>query len=575
MSDETDPTAGAESVGTLPDLPAAEEPVLSAAQIADRKPQPGTMRPQRGDELELRIESLAFGGEGVARLGDGGYVVFVAGAIPGDLVRAVVHKRKRSYAHARTIEVLEPSPERIDPVAHHPGVPWQVLPYERQLEIKREQVGDALRRIGRLDGFELEPIIPAVEQWRYRNKLEYSFGEAVGDGDGQPGELVCGFHASAGGNRVEQMEDCLLASERGNLAREVVLRWCRAEGLEPWDRGRPRGASSAAGTASGEASAADDGELPQEELSQDEPGRDGGPQGAQSAQRGRGRSRGRGRDRRGGGRERDERVGPGPDGRARLRNVVVREGRASGQLQVRLVTTDGELEVGELAAMLSEWLGASLSGVLWTRSKSVAETTAGGETELVWGEAKLPERLGELDLQISAEAFFQTNTEMASKLYDVVVEFAALEGWERVYDLYSGIGTIALTLAPRAGELWGIELIEPAVADAIAGARANGITKANFFAGDVRLALGELLERAGRPDVLVVDPPRAGLSKKVVHRIVDASPKRIVYVSCNPTTLAPNAAELVEAGWTLKKVRPVDMFPQTHHIECVALFERS
>jgi len=559
MSEETDQTAGPAAAGTLPP---DEEPVLSAGQIADRKPEPGTVRPQRGDELELRIESLAFGGEGVARLGDGGYVVFVAGAVPGDLVRAVVHKRKRSYAHARTIEVLEPSPERIEPAAHHPGVPWQVLPYERQLEIKREQVGEALRRIGRLDGFELEPIIPAVEQWRYRNKLEYSFGEALGDGDGEPGELVCGFHASAGGNRVEQMEDCMLASERGNLAREVVLRWCRAEGLEPWDRGRP-GAMASAGAESSAAlpddgQAADDGDASGPSR-QDAPAQ--GPRGA------------RNRTRRGS-RERDERVAPGPDGRARLRNVVVREGRASGQLQIRLVTTDGELEVGELAAMLSEWLGSSLSGVLWTRSKSVAETTAGGETELVWGEAKLPERLGELDLQISAEAFFQTNTEMAAKLYDVVVEFAALEGWERVYDLYSGIGTIALTLAPRAGELWGIELIEPAVADAIAGARANGITKANFFAGDVRLALRELLERAGRPDVLVVDPPRAGLSKKVVHRIIEASPKRIVYVSCNPTTLAPNAAELVEAGWTLKKVRPVDMFPQTHHIECVALFER-
>jgi 23S rRNA (uracil1939-C5)-methyltransferase len=558
MSEEPDTRAGEEPVATLP---ADDATVLSPAQIAERKPEPGTVRPQRGDELELRIESLAFGGEGVARLGDGGYVVFVAGAVPGDLVRAVVHKRKRSYAHARTIEVLEPSPERIEPLAHHPGVPWQVLPYERQLEIKREQVGEALRRIGRLDGFELEPIIPAVEQWRYRNKLEYSFGEALGDGDGQAGELVCGFHASAGGNRVEQMGDCLLASERGNLAREVVLRWCRAEGLEAWDRGRPLAAA-----AEEEASS----EVPEAPVDQAQ-----APSQAAAAAGGARRSRGpRNRPRRGG-RERDERVGPGPDGRARLRNVVVREGRASGQLQIRLVTTDGELEVGELAQMLSEWLGSSLSGVLWTRSKSVAETTAGGETELVWGEAKLPERLGELDLQISAEAFFQTNTEMAAKLYDVVVEFAALEGWERVYDLYSGIGTIALTLAPRAGELWGIELIEPAVADAIAGARANGITKANFFAGDVRLALRELLERAGRPDVLVVDPPRAGLSKKVVHRIIEASPKRIVYVSCNPTTLAPNAAELVEAGWTLKKVRPVDMFPQTHHIECVALFERS
>ncbi|MGP0100748.1 MAG: 23S rRNA (uracil(1939)-C(5))-methyltransferase RlmD [Solirubrobacteraceae bacterium] len=493
----------------------------------------GSPRPQRGDELELRIDSLAFGGEGVARLGDGGYVVFVAGAIPGDRVRAIVHKRKRSYAHARTLEVLEPSPERIAPTAEHPGVPWQVIPYERQLEIKRGQVDDALRRIGRLDGFELQEIVPALAPWRYRNKLEYSFGEV---GDPASPELVCGFHAPAGGNRVAPIDDCLLASERGNLARAAALRWCRAEGLTAWERSRG---------ARGEAQADHEG-----------------------AARRDGRAR---RGARGG---HDQRTRPAPDGRARLRNLVVREGRATGKLQVRIVTTEGELEAGSLAAALSEALGESLSGVLWTRSRSVAETTAGGETELVWGEAELPERLGELDLRISAEAFFQTNTEMAELLYGIVTEYAALEGWERVYDLYSGIGTIALTLAPRAGEVWGIELIEQAVADAIAGARRNEVTNVHFFAGDSRTALPELLERAGRPDVIVVDPPRAGLSKKVVHRIIDASPKRIVYVSCNPTTLAPNAAELVEAGWVLRKVRPVDMFPQTHHIECVALLER-
>ena len=494
-------------------------PTLSnAAPIDDARP-----RPQRGDELELQIESLAFGGEGVARLGDGGYVVFVAGAIPGDRVRAVVHKRKRSYAHARTLEVLEPSRERIAPVADHPGVAWQVLPYERQLEIKRGQVDEALRRIGRLEGFELEEIVPAIEPWRYRNKLEYSFGVAVGDGGRE--ELVCGFHAPAGGRSVAPLDDCLLASERGNLARELSLRWCRAQGLGAWERSGARN--------------------------------------------------GRPSDRAGALQARRERTGPAPDGRARLRNLVVREGRRSGRLQVRIVTTDGELDAGSLAASLSQALGESLCGVLWTRSRSVAETTAGGDTELVWGEGELPERLCELDLRISAEAFFQTNTEMAEMLYGVVGEYAALGGWERVYDLYSGIGAIALTLAPRAGELWGIELVAEAVADAIAGARRNGITNARFFAGDVRLALGELVERAGRPDVLVVDPPRAGLSKKVVHRIIDASPKRIVYVSCNPTTLAPNAAELVEAGWTLRSVRPVDMFPQTHHIECVALLERA
>jgi 23S rRNA (uracil1939-C5)-methyltransferase len=457
-------------------------------------------RPERGDELELTIDRLANGGEGVARLGDGGYVVFVSGAIPGDTVRAVVSKRKRSYAHARTVEIVRPSLERIPPKASHPGVAWQVLPYERQLQIKHEQVDDALRRIGKLEGFELQEIVPALQQWRYRNKLEYSFGQ---DDDGT---LVCGFHAPGGWKRVEPIDDCLLASEIGNKARLLALAWARSQGLRAWDR---------------------------------------------------------------------HRESIGLPGAPLLRNLVVREGRRGGRLQVRLVSTDGELEAGALAAALVAELGEdTLSGVLWTRSSSLAETTAGGETELVWGEAELPERLGELDLRISSEAFFQTNTEMAEVLYGIVADYAALEGWERVYDLYCGIGTIALTLAPRAGELWGIEIVEQAVADAIAGARRNEVTNAHFFAGDARLALPELIERAGKPDVVVVDPPRAGLSQKVVRRIIDASPKRIVYVSCNPTTLAPNAAQLVEAGWRLVKVRPVDMFPQTPHIECVALLER-
>ncbi len=525
----------------VPVMSAPPEPgTLPDASPADERP----ARPRPGDELDLRIDSLAFGGEGVARLGEEGYVVFVAGGIPGDRVRAVVYKRKRSYAHARVVEVLQPSPERIPPTADHPGVPWQVLPYERQLEIKRGQVDEALRRIGRLDGFDLEEIVPALQQWRYRNKLEYSFGMD------EQGELVCGFHASAGGRHVAPMGDCLLASEEGNRARELALRWCREQGLSAWERSERREDGRAGATAEGAA----------DRVGEDES--EPRPAGARHGRRG-------GHD------PRHERTGPGPDGRARLRNLVVREGRRTGpKLQVRLVTTDGELNAGGLALALSDALGEHLSGVLWTRSRSLAETTAGGETELVWGEAELGERIGELDLRISAEAFFQTNTEMAELLYGVVGEYAGLQGWERVYDLYCGIGTIALTLAPRAGELWGIELVEQAVADAIASARRNEVTNVHFFAGDTRLALPELVQRAGRPDVLVVDPPRAGLSKKVVRRIIEASPKRIVYVSCNPTTLAPNAAELVEAGWTLKRVRPVDMFPQTHHIECVALFER-
>src|SRR3954471_23935177 len=185
-------------------------------------------RPQRGDELDLRIDTLAYGGAGVARLD--GYVVFVRDAVPGDRVRAQVTKRKRAYAEARPLEVLEPSPDRIAPLADHPGAPWQVLPYARQLEVKREQVDDALRRIGKLDGFELEPMVPAIAEWRYRNKLEYSFGT------GDEGELVCGFHAPGRWEDVVPIADDVLASERANVAREQVVAWCRAEGLAPHGR---------------------------------------------------------------------------------------------------------------------------------------------------------------------------------------------------------------------------------------------------------------------------------------------------------------------------------------------------
>jgi len=449
-------------------------------------PTPTSERPRRGAELELRIDSLAYGGAGVARTD--GYVVFVRDAIPGDRVRAQVTKSKRSYAEGRAVELLEPSPERIEPRAHHPGAPWQVLPYERQLETKAAQVEDALRRIGRLDDFALEPIEPAVERWRYRNKLEYSFGAD------ERGELVCGFHAPGRFDRIEPLDDCLLASERGNAVREQVLAWCRSEGLTAWDRRTHDGM---------------------------------------------------------------------------LRNLVVREGRRTGQLQARLVTSEGPLRAEALAGAVD------CDGLLWTRAGALGETTAGGDTRVLAGSAELEEEIGDLRLKISPEAFFQTNTEMAERLYGVAAEYAALRGWERVFDLYCGIGTVGLTLAARAGELWGLEVVEAAVADAIDNARRNDVEHAHFFAGDVRLALRELVDQAGRPDVLVVDPPRAGLSKKIVRRVIEAAPRRIVYVSCNPTTLAPNAAQLTEAGWTLRRVRPVDMFPQTPHIECVALLERA
>jgi 23S rRNA (uracil1939-C5)-methyltransferase len=437
-------------------------------------------RRRRGEQLEVEIDSLAFGGRGVARAE--GMVIFVSGALPGDRVRAEITKAKKRFAEARTVELLQPGADRIPYRCVHdgepcPGAPWQGLSYERQLAQKAEQADEALRRIGGLDGFELEEIEPAIEQWRYRNKLEYSFGER----DGEP---ILGFHARGRWDLIVDVEDCRLASERGNAARNAVREWARLESVLPYDA--------------------------------------------------------------------RERTGV-------LRNLIVREGWRTGQIQTRLVTSASRFPKPPVD--------------LHTAIEGDSGGTDGPTGAL--GEERLREELFDLRLEMSHGAFFQTNTEMAERLYGVAAEYAGLSGKERVFDLYCGIGTIGLSMAKRAGEVWGLEIVPEAIADAKRNAERNKIENAHFMAGSARTGVRPLIEKAGKPDVVVIDPPRAGLSQKIVRRVIECEAKRIVYVSCNPTTLAPNAAQMVEAGYTLRRVKPVDMFPQTPHIECVALLERT
>jgi 23S rRNA (uracil1939-C5)-methyltransferase len=446
------------------------------AQATGEKP---AARKRKGELLEVEVSSLAFGGRGVARAD--GYVVFVEGALPGDRVRAEVTKAKRNFAEARTVELLSPGADRLADSCVHggepcPGAPWQGLPYESQLAAKQEQVDDALRRIGGLDGFELEQIEPALEKWRYRNKLEYSFGEA-------DGEVILGFHARGRWDLIVDIEDCKLASERGNAARNKVRDWARLEAVPAYDRRAEKGT---------------------------------------------------------------------------LRNLAVREGRRSGQIQTRLVTSATNFPKPPVD--------------LHTAIEGPSGGTDGPTGAIV--EERLREELCGLKLEMSHSAFFQTNTEMAERLYGVAGTYAGLTGSERVFDLYCGIGTIGLTMAARAGEVWGLEIVPEAIDDAERNAERNGIENVHFLAANARTGVRPLIEQAGKPDVVVIDPPRAGLSQKIVRRVLECEAKRIVYVSCNPTTLAPNARQLGEAGYRLTRVKPVDMFPQTPHIECVALFER-
>ena len=442
---------------------------------------PAARGPRRGEQLEVVIDSLAFGGRGVARAE--GFVVFVAGGLPGDRVRVEVTKAKKRFAEARTVELLEASAERIADSCTHggepcPGAPWQGLPYERQLAIKSEQVGEALQRIGGLEGFELEEIVGAEEQWRYRNKLEYSFGTTA------DAQVALGFHARGRWDLIVDVDDCKLASEAGNAARNAVREWARLEEIAPYDAGSRKGI---------------------------------------------------------------------------LRNLAVREGRRTGQIQTRLVTTPSKLPRPPVD--------------LHTAIEGDSGSTEGPTGAL--GEERLREELCGLRLEMSHGAFFQTNTEMAERLYAVAAGYAGLTGSERLFDLYCGIGTIGLTMAAQAGEVWGLEIVPEAITDAERNAKRNKIENARFVAGNARTSVRPLVEQAGKPDVVIVDPPRAGLSQKIVRRLIECEAPKIVYVSCNPTTLAPNAVQLTEAGYKLKRVRPVDMFPQTPHIECVALLEKA
>jgi 23S rRNA (uracil1939-C5)-methyltransferase len=447
---------------------------------------------RKDQELELTIDSLAYGGNGVARLK--GFVVFVRRGLPGDTVLARVTKVKRSHAEATALEVVNAGAPRVEaPCAHYPacgGCRFQDLAYEAQLEAKARQVADALARIGKLTGFELEPAVPAESLFHYRNKLEYSFTTT-------PDGLGLGFHLAGRWDEVLDVDRCWLTTDLGNAIRSAVRQWARDEGLAAFDQETQEGF---------------------------------------------------------------------------LRHLVVREGRNTSQALVVLVTAAGELQEESFVEALRPF--SEVRSIHWAVNDTPAEVT-NVPSRLLSGEEAIEEEVLGLRFRIRPNAFFQTNTTMCARLYELAGEYAALTGDETVNDLYCGTGTIGLSLARSALTVWGIEASEESVACAVENAELNRLANAAFFAGEVGADLDELRSRAGNPDVVVVDPPRAGLAGKALAAVGGLEAPRLVYVSCNPTTLAGNARILVEEfGYRLERVRPVDMFPHTPHVESVALFVR-
>ncbi|HZG55528.1 23S rRNA (uracil(1939)-C(5))-methyltransferase RlmD, partial [Paenibacillus sp.] len=483
------------------------------------------------DTVVVTIKRLGINGEGV------GYykkkAIFVDGALPGEVVRARVTKIEPKLLYGAALKTEKRSPDRAEPFCAWydacGGCSLQHLEYAAQLREKEALVREAFARYAGIDAdkLPLAPILGMDEPRAYRNKAQLQLG--LGD---DRREVLAGLYAP-GSRRLVDIAGCPVQRGAVNDAMQAVKRIVQQLRLPIAD---------ARAFARGLDAAPEDGEYAV---------RSGGRPSAPPRARARG-----------------DRRGP-----SALRTVVARAAHASGDVQLTFVTTGAELPSER--ALVAD-VRRALPNVVSIAHNVNAEDTPlvfGDKTRIVWGAERMAERLGELTFELSPRAFFQLNPAQTIKLYDLARKAAALAGAETVVDAYCGVGTISLWLARGAKEVRGIEAVPEAIEDARRNARANGIGNASFYAARAEELLPQWAEAGLRPDVVVVDPPRSGCDRRLLDALLRVKPKRIVYVSCNPSTLAKDAAALLADGaYALASVEPVDMFPHTAHVECCSLF---
>ncbi len=450
---------------------------------------------KRGETVELKIEKMAIGGFGIARLD--GFVIFVKGGVCGDVVRARIYKKKKDYAEAKVVEVLEPSSERTQPLCQYygycGGCQWQHIKYSTQLKYKKELVEEVIRRIGKIDEARILDTIPSPEQFGYRNKMEFTFSNKPWflPFQEEKKEFSLGLHIPGSYDRVIDIEECFLQPDEGNIILDIVRKYVEKTKIPVYDMKTHEGF---------------------------------------------------------------------------WRFLTLRNSKYSGEWMVNFVTSDEAIQVlGPLAEEICRRV-KNVRTVVNNISKKKAAVAVGDREVVIKGEGYIEDKIGEYRFQISANSFFQTNPKAVEKLYEKVKEYAELSGSEEVLDLYSGIGTISIFLSKDARRIVGIEIVESAVKDAKRNCRINGIDNCQFIVGDIREVLPRL---SVKPDVIIIDPPRPGMHKDVVKKVLELDAKRIVYVSCNPATLARDLSYLKEK-YIIEEIQPVDMFPHTHHIEAVA-----
>ena len=445
---------------------------------------------KKDDMLEITIEDISSDGSGVGKAD--GFALFVKDTIPGDQVKVKIMKMKKRYGYARLMEILVPSPDRIQapcPVARQcGGCQIQQMSYERQLTFKENKVCNNLRRLGGLDlsAMEVEPICGMEEPFHYRNKAQFPIGRD------KNGKIIAGFYAGRTHSIIANT-DCLLGAEENEAILNEVISWMEVCKVEPYD----------------------------------------------------------------------EKTGKGL-----VRHVLIRKGFTTKELMVCLVINGRKIpQVEKLVDRLQKIEG--MTAIMANVNTEQTNVILGKEIQPIWGQDYIEDYIGNVKYRISPLSFYQVNPVQTEKLYGKALEYAELTGKETVIDAYCGTGTIGLIAARNAKRVIGVELNKDAVKDARINAKENGIKNAEIYAGDAGRFMVDMASKNQKADVVFMDPPRAGSDEKFLSSVIKLGPKRVVYVSCNPETLARDLKYLTGNGYQTVKIQPVDNFPFCDHIETV------
>lgn len=455
----------------------------------------------------ILVSAYAAEGKSLARID--GKVLFIEGAVPGDVVDVFVTKDKKDWAEGKVTTIKKYSQDRVKPFCIHFGIcggcKWQMLPYEKQLEYKEQEVRDVFKRIGKIGDVPVLPILGSEKTIHYRNKLEFTFSnkkylpaeelKALGENEWPGGAL--GYHVPRLYDKIIDITECWLMDEVNNKVRNLVRDFAQANNYSYYDIKEHKGF---------------------------------------------------------------------------LRNIILRY-TTTEELMVNIIFGEDDVKKREtLCQFLLENI-PEITTLLYTINPKWNDSIYDLNPQIVSGRGFVIEKLEEFEFKISPKSFFQTNTTQAEVLYNVVKDFADLKGHETIYDLYCGTGSIGIFLSKSVKKIIGVDVIEDAIKDAQENTALNNLKDTFFYAGDViEICNDEFFTTHGKPDVVIIDPPRAGLHAKLIQKLIEIAPPKMVYVSCNVATQARDL-QLLSETFIVEKLQPVDMFPHTHHIECVALLK--